>query len=164
LSTPIISVIGKSKSGKTTFIEKVIKELKARGYRVATVKHHSHPGFEIDIPGKDTWRHAQAGSDQVFISAPDQIASIRKLERELSLDEIVAEIKHMDIILTEGYKSAGKPAVEIVRAERGTNLVGSVNQLIAIATDTSLVVDVPQFDLNDAVGIVDWIETRFLIT
>lgn len=71
---PIICVVGRSKSGKTTLLEKLIPELKRRGYRVATIKHHSHPGFEIDVPGKDTWRHAQAGSDHVIISAPDKVA------------------------------------------------------------------------------------------
>ena len=100
---PILSIIGKSGCGKTTLLEKLIAELKRRGYRVATIKHHSHPGFEIDQPGKDTWRHAQAGSDHVIIAAPDKIASIRRLSRPLTLDEIAAEIREVDIILTEGF-------------------------------------------------------------
>ena len=162
MTAPILSVIGKSKSGKTTLLEKLIRELKRRGYRVATIKHHSHPGFEIDVPGKDTWRHAQAGSDEVIIAAPDRIASIRRLDRELSLDEIAAGIARVDIILTEGYKSAGKPALEVARAARGQELVASQDQLIAIVRDVPLPVNIPQFDLEDAAGIVDFIEARLL--
>ena len=85
MTIPILSIVGKSGSGKTTLLEKLIAELKRRGYRVATIKHHAHPGFEIDQPGKDTWRHAQAGSDHVVIAAPDKIASIRRLERDNQL-------------------------------------------------------------------------------
>ena len=135
MEIPILSLTGKSKSGKTTLIEKLIPELKRRGYRIATIKHHSHPGFEIDVPGKDTWRHARAGSDHVIIAAPDKIASIRKLDRELSLDEITAEISDVDIIITEGYKRAGKPAIEVVRSESGKDLVADLDQLIAVASD-----------------------------
>ena len=162
MSIPILSVVGKSGSGKTSLLEKLIAELKRRNYRVATIKHHSHPGFEIDYPGKDTWRHAQAGSDLVIIAAPDKIASIRRLERELSLDEIVAPITGVDIILTDGFKRAGKPALEVVRAENGLELVSDPAALVAVATDTQLAVEVPQFDLNDAIGIANWIEKQFI--
>ena len=159
---PILSVIGKSGSGKTTLLEKLIPELKRRGYHLATVKHHSHPGFEIDQPGKDTWRHARAGSDNVVIAAPDKLACIRSLERELSLDEIATGIKDVDIILTEGYKRAGKPALEVVRKENGLELICDSQQLFAIASDTPLEVGVPCFDLEDIVGIVDLIEARLI--
>jgi len=90
---PIISIVGKSKSGKTTLLEKIIPELKKRNYRVATIKHHAHRGLEIDQPGKDTWRHAQAGSDHIVIVAPDKVASIRKVESAPTLDEIAAGIQ-----------------------------------------------------------------------
>ncbi len=162
MSTPILSIIGKSKSGKTTLLEKIIHELKLRGYRLATIKHHSHPGFEIDIPGKDTWRHANAGSDQVIIAAPDRIASISKLERELTLDEIADQVRNVDIIFTEGYKRSGKPAIEVIRAERSLELVGQPDQIAAIATDTPLDVDIPRFNLDDAAAIVDWIEAHYI--
>lgn len=163
-STPILSIVGKSKSGKTTLLEKIIGELKKRGYRIATVKHHSHPGFEMDIPGKDTWRHARAGSDHVILAAPDRIASIRSLERELDLDEIIPQIQGVDIIFTEGFKRAGKPAIEVIRKEKGLDFVGQSDHVIAFAADTSLVTSVPQFDLNDAIALADWIEANFLKT
>jgi len=162
MTIPILSIVGKSKSGKTTLLEKLIPELKRRSYRVATIKHHSHPGFEIDQPGKDTWRHAQAGSDMVIIAAPDKMASIRRLERELSLDEIAAGIQDMEIILTEGFKRAGKPALEVIRAINGLELVCDLDQLVAVATDTPLDIPVTQFNLDNMIGIVDFIEQHFL--
>jgi molybdopterin-guanine dinucleotide biosynthesis protein B len=159
---PVVTIIGKSKSGKTTLLEKLIPALRQKGYRVGTVKHHSHSGFEIDQPGKDSWRHARAGSQHVVIAAPDKIASYRFTETENSLDEVLAEFRDVDIILVEGYKRAGKPAIEIVRAERGIELIGSSEQWIAVATDTRLAFPIPQFDLDDVQGLVDLIETTFL--
>jgi molybdopterin-guanine dinucleotide biosynthesis protein B len=162
MAIPVLSIVGKSKVGKTSLLEKIIPELKSRGYTVATIKSHSHPGFEIDQPGKDTWRHAQAGSDQVVIAAPDKIASIRRLERPLTLDEIVADISGVDIILTEGFKRAGKPALEVVRAELGQTLLCDELQLVAVATDVPLEVSVAQFDLDEIQQIVDLIVELFL--
>jgi len=159
---PVVSIIGKSKSGKTTLLEKLIPALREKGYRVGTVKHHAHAGFEIDQPGKDTWRHAQAGSQHVVIVAPDKIASYRLTEVELSLDDVLAEFRDVDIILVEGYKRAGKPAVEIVRAERGIEVIGSPEQLIAVVTDTDIKTPVPRLDLDDIQGLVALIETKFL--
>jgi molybdopterin-guanine dinucleotide biosynthesis protein MobB len=162
MTIPIITIIGKSGSGKTTLLERLITELKGRGYRVGTIKHHSHPGFEIDHEGKDSWRHAQAGSDHVVIAAPDKIASYRVLDRELMLDEIMASIKDVDIILTEGYQQEGKPTLEIVRSERGTELISSPEQLIAVTSDIPLEVEVPNFDLDDIKSMVDLIEHSYL--
>jgi len=161
MSTPVLSIVGKSKSGKTTLIEKLIGELKRRGYRVGTVKHHFHPGFEIDVPGKDTWRHARAGSDVVVLAAPDKIATIRKLERELELDEIIESIQNVDILLTEGYKRAGKPAIEVVRQANGLDLISDPDQLIAVVSDAEIAAAAPCFHWNDAGGVVDFIENAF---
>lgn len=158
----LLSIVGKSGSGKTTLLEKLIPALKRRGLRVGTIKHHAHPGFEIDQPGKDTWRHAQAGSDHVVIAAPDKIASIRRLSAPLSVTEIAAGMGDVDIIITEGFKRAGLSAVEVLRAANGLEFVSDPAQLRAVAADVPLAVDVPQFDLNDAEGLADWIITTFL--
>ena len=160
---PILSIVGRSGSGKTTLLENIIVELKRRGYRLATIKHHAHSGFEIDQPGKDTWRHARAGSDLVIIAAPDKMATIRTLEHELTLDEIAAGIDGVDIILTEGYKRAGKPALEVVRAEVSTKPICNPDQLVALATDTELDTEVPQFHLQDVNQIVDFITSQLNI-
>ncbi len=162
MAVPILSIIGKSRSGKTTLIEKLIPALKAKGYRVGTIKHHSHPGFEIDFPRKDTWRHAQAGSDHVVIAAPDKIASIRILEQELSIEAIAATMDDVDIILTDGFKSAMKPAIEVIRAETGLDQIGDPGQALVIATDTPLDYPIDQVNINDIPAVIAIIETHFL--
>jgi len=161
-SPPIISVVGKSGVGKTVFLEKLIVELKVRGYRIGTVKHDVH-GFEIDQPGKDSWRHAKAGSDTVVLSSPRGVAVIKRLEEEMGLDEIAeAYLGDVDLVLTEGYKSGPKMKIEVSRRERSQELISPIEELIAIVTDQTFDIRVPQFDLDDVTGIADLIEQRFL--
>lgn len=162
MNIPILSIVGKSSSGKTCLIEKLIAELKARGYRVGSVKHHAHSGFDIDHPGKDSWRHAQAGSDHVIIASPDKIASIERIDQEMSLDEIIPRMSGVDIILTEGFLRAGKPALEVVHAGRNMDLICQPPQLLAVASDTKIDVTIPQFHRDDAGGIVDFIERNLI--
>ena len=85
---PIICIVGKSGSGKTALVERIIPELKRRGYRVASIKHNPHD-FELDQPGKDSWRHAQAGSDAVVISSPQKVALIKGVEHDPTLGELL---------------------------------------------------------------------------
>jgi molybdopterin-guanine dinucleotide biosynthesis protein B len=158
---PIVSVVGKSNVGKTTLLEKLIPELKRRGYRVATVKHDAH-SFEMDVPGKDTWRHRQAGADVVVISSRDKLAMIRRVSGEMPLAEIAASITGVDIILTEGYKRGSAPKVEVSRREMSTELLCTADELVAIATDHLVDMDVPQFGLDDAAGLADVLVDRFL--
>lgn len=149
---PIVSVVGRSDSGKTTFLEKLIPALKRKGLRVAVVKHDRH-GFEMDRPGKDTWRLREAGADAVMISAPNQLALIRRnLEREASLDELAALVEgSVDLILTEGYKSGDRPKVEVSRrAVSGGELLCTEEELLAVVADGPRPVRVPQFGLDDA--------------
>jgi molybdopterin-guanine dinucleotide biosynthesis protein MobB len=159
---PVVTLIGKSGSGKTTLLEGLIPELSCRGYQIATIKHHSHSGFEVDQPGKDSWRHARAGSVHVIIAAPDKIASYRQLKAELQLAEIVQEVQEADLILVEGYRQAGYPSLEIIRSAVSTELVGTVDQRFAVASDIPMTVGVPCFALEDFAGISDLIEKRFL--
>jgi molybdopterin-guanine dinucleotide biosynthesis protein B len=160
---PVVSIVGHSHAGKTTVMEKLIAELKRRGYRVGTVKHHSHGDFEIDRPGKDSWRHAQAGSDHVVIASPVRLASVRRLSRELTLDEIAAEFSDVDIILTDGFKHENKPKVEVSRQAVSPELLCQPEELIAIVTDQPFPVEVPQFDLEDIAGLTDTIERLYLV-
>nr|MDA8216511.1 molybdopterin-guanine dinucleotide biosynthesis protein B [Dehalococcoidales bacterium] len=160
---PIVSFVGKSNVGKTTFLEKVVAELKRRGYRVATIKHHGHD-FEIDQPGKDTWRLAQAGSDAVVISSPAKVALVGRTDHDLTPDEIEATLLHdVDIVITEGYKRGDKPKIEVSRREKGSELLCSEEELLAIASDQSFPLNVPQFDLNDAAGVVDLLVEKVII-
>lgn len=158
---PIVSIVGKSNSGKTTLLEKLIPELRRRGYRVATVKHDAH-SFEMDVPGKDTWRHRQAGADLVVISSRDKIAQIRRLEGEVPLLEIASGISGVDIILTEGFKRGPAPKVEVSRSILSNELLCSRDELVAIMTDQKFDMDVPQFGLDDVSALADVLESRFL--
>jgi molybdopterin-guanine dinucleotide biosynthesis protein B len=158
---PVISLVGKSGVGKTTALERILRELKRRGHRVGTVKHDAH-GFEIDQPGKDTWRHAQAGSDAVVISGPHKMALIRQVEAELPLDEILPLMGDLDVVITEGYKRGDKPKIEVTRLERGTELLCRAEELIGIMSDYPVDMPVPQFPLEDAAGIVDLLEKLYL--
>jgi molybdopterin-guanine dinucleotide biosynthesis protein len=154
---PVVSVVGRSDSGKTTFLEKLIPELKSRGLRIAVVKHDRH-GFEMDRPGKDTWRLRQAGADAVMISAPNQMALIRAgLTEEVPLDDLARLIDGaVDLVLTEGYKSGNKPKIEVSRlAVAGGELLCSRDELLAIVADRHIDMDVPQFDLEDAAGVAE---------
>jgi len=161
---PIISVVGKSDSGKTTLIERLVKELKGRGYRVGTVKHDYH-GFEVDKEGKNSWRHGQAGADTVAISSPTKLALIKKVEGEIPLKELGGLFfEDVDIVLTEGYKSGPMPKIEVHRAALGTELLCTKKEdrLIAVASDEGLAMDVPCFHIDDVTSLADYIEGRYI--
>lgn len=158
---PIISVVGKSDVGKTTLLTKLLPELKARGYRIATIKHDTH-GFDIDKPGKDTWKHAEAGADIVVISSPTKMALIEKVPRELTLDEVAERIQGVDLIITEGYKRGDKPKIEVHRAAVGGELLCTEEELLAVVTDEPLPVNVPTFSWDEVAGLAEFIEEKIL--
>ncbi|MHC1698622.1 MAG: molybdopterin-guanine dinucleotide biosynthesis protein B [Geobacteraceae bacterium] len=157
---PIVAVVGKSNAGKTTYLEILIKELKNRNIKVGTIKHDVH-GFDIDKPGKDTWRHAQAGADAVIISSPTKIAVIKNMEHEMELDQAAEFILDMDIILTEGYKRSAKPKIEINRTAHSSELLCDPDELIALVSDADWNLDVPIFDLDDAAGVADLLQRKY---
>ena len=159
--TPIISIVGKSKAGKTTLLEKLIVELKSRGYRVATVKHTPN-GMTFDQPGKDSWRHIQAGSEATIISSPDKVVLIKPVVSTVTLDEIARLFgEDYDIILTEGFKQDNAPKIEVHRRQVGPPL-SSVKKLFAIATDEPLETNTRQFSLEDIKGLADLLEEGFI--
>jgi molybdopterin-guanine dinucleotide biosynthesis protein MobB len=159
---PLISFVGKSCSGKTTLLEKVIKELKSTGLRLAVIKHDAH-SFEIDYPGKDSWRHAKAGADIVVISSPKKVAIIEERISELSLQDIIKRIDNVDIILTEGYKRENSPKIEVFRSTVHKELLCSPCELLALASDVPWDIGVPYYDINDVIGIVDLIK-KYIIS
>jgi molybdopterin-guanine dinucleotide biosynthesis protein B len=160
---PIISIVGKSDSGKTTLIEKLVPELTRRGYRIATVKHDVH-GFEVDREGKDSWRHKQAGAYTVVIASPHKVALIRDVERDLTLNEIRDKfIQDVDLLLSEGYKKDVQPKIEIFRKEKHKKLLCTKkDHLVAIVSNKSFNVGVPCFDLDDMKGLAEFIENKFI--
>jgi molybdopterin-guanine dinucleotide biosynthesis protein B len=160
----VLSIVGKSKVGKTTFLEKLIPEIKGRGYSVGTLKHDAHDHFEIDHEGKDTWRHREAGAQTVAISSPSRFALTKVTETELDIDTIIATyFSKEDLVLTEGYKGGNKAKIEICRKElQSEPLCSTADRLLAVVSDFSVSRDVPHFKLEDISGIADFIEDRFL--
>lgn len=160
---PIVSIVGKTDSGKTTLIEKIVPELKSRGYKVGTIKHDVH-GFEMDHEGKDTYRHFHAGADTVVISSSNKMAMIKRQDEQPSLDDIAKRFfQDVDIIITEGYKAFDKPKIEVFRSVvHSEPLCGEKDNRIALVSDTSLDVDIPRFGLDDIDRIVDFIREKFL--
>jgi molybdopterin-guanine dinucleotide biosynthesis protein B len=160
---PIVSIVGKSDSGKTTLIEKLLPELTRRGYRIATVKHDIH-GFEVDREGKDSWRHKQAGAHTVVISSPKKVALIRDVETDLTLEEIREKlIQDVDLILSEGYKKDVQPKIEIFRKEKHKQLLCTKeDNLVAIVSNKKFKVGVSCFFLDDIKGVADFIEKKYL--
>jgi len=160
---PIISIVGKSDSGKTTLIEKLLPELTRRGYRVATVKHDVH-GFEVDREGKDSWRHKRAGAHTVVIASPNKVALIRDVEKDWNLEEIRERlIRDVDLIISEGYKKDVQPKIEIFRKEKHQELLCTKeDNLSAIVSNKKFDVGVSCFFLDDIEGLVDFIEKKFL--
>jgi molybdopterin-guanine dinucleotide biosynthesis protein len=127
--SPALAVVGRHNSGKTTLLIQLIAELVKRGYDVGSVKHHHHIGFDIDIPGKDSYRQRQAGASETVISAPGQIARIATIEGEAECDDIVRSMPNHDIVLVEGYRKSGLPTIEIMRA--GNDADVSVARVLA---------------------------------
>ncbi|MFZ3102298.1 MAG: molybdopterin-guanine dinucleotide biosynthesis protein B [Desulfitobacteriaceae bacterium] len=162
LEIPVVSVVGKSDSGKTTLLEKLLRETKRRGWRTATIKHDVH-GFEMDQPGKDTWRHAQAGADMVVISSPRKIAILESVPNDQPLDDVIARIRGVDLIFTEGYKRGNKPKIEVFRSERHQELLCEPSELLAIASDVVFENGVPCYNLDDAEGLCDLIARKFAL-
>jgi molybdopterin-guanine dinucleotide biosynthesis protein B len=158
---PVISIVGKSESGKTTLIEKLIPELKRRGYHLGIVKH-AHHGFEMDREGKDSYRHRRAGADTVMIAAPGQIAMIKDVPTEC-LDDLIPFFNDMDLLITEGFKRDRAPKIEVYRKERHRSPAClDDSTLVAMVSDTPLDVPVPCFASHAIDAIAEFIVARFL--
>ncbi len=158
---PIVSIIGRSKSGKTTLLEKLIPELTRRGYRIGVIKHSFHE-LEFDKPGKDSWRFNAAGAETIVLSTEGLFVMVKK-GPEKPLDELAGYFKDMDLVLTEGFKRSDKPRIEVLRKEQHQELL-SVDHpnLVACVTDAEVSVNVPIFGLDEIVPLADLIEEKFL--
>jgi molybdopterin-guanine dinucleotide biosynthesis protein B len=153
--------VGYSGAGKTTLMEKLIGELTRRGYRVGSIKHDVH-GFEMDKPGKDSWRHKQAGACTTVISSPFQIGMVMDVDHDHSPDELRKFFTHVNVILTEGYKKQNRPKVEIFRSEvHDAPLCRNDDNIVAVMSDVPVGLKVPRFSLEDVAGLVDFLVERF---
>lgn len=155
----IFSIAGFSGSGKTVLIEQLIPRLTAHGIRVSVIKR-AHHDFDIDKPGKDSWRHREAGAREVMVVSPERWALMHELrnEREATLDEQIARLAPCDLVLVEGFKQAPIPKLEVYRAANGKPPLHPDNpHVVALATDdpspAAPTSGLPVLDLNDIEGI-----------
>jgi molybdopterin-guanine dinucleotide biosynthesis protein B len=158
----IFGFAGWSGSGKTTLIEKLIPELIGAGLRVSLIKH-AHHDFDIDQPGKDSWRHRQAGASEVLISSGQRWALMHELRgvQEPTLEEHLARLSPCDLVLVEGFKREAIPKLEIHRPSVGKPLLFPDDpHIVAVASDSALQTNLPRFDLNDVAGIANFIRNH----
>jgi len=159
---PIISIVGRSNTGKTTLIEKLLPELCRRGYRVATIKHAAG-GFELDREGKDSWRHKKAGAYKTILVSPTELALMEVFEHEYSVEELVdLYIKDADIVLLEGHKNNPYPRIEMLRKDVDPlPRDGKEHLWIAVVGDKRSNAGVPYFQMEEIQRLVDLLEERY---
>jgi len=162
-SIPVVCFTGPSNSGKTTLIEKVIRILSKRGYRIATIKH-THKRFEMDVKGKDSWRHRSAGAKTVILSSASQFAVFSDTDREITIEDVLERwCRDRDILIVEGFKRDKYPKIEVHRGGMHRELQCRTDpSIIALASENPADVPIPRYDIDDAEGITDFIEKRFL--
>lgn len=151
---PVMAFSAWSGTGKTTLLEKLVAELKGRGLRVAVLKHDGHR-FEIDHPGKDSWRFTQAGADITVVSSSEQTAYME--QGALPLERLLAMIDHADLILVEGFKNEPLPRIGIARAATGQGFTAPLDDFVAVVSDFPVDTAVPHFALSDIGGLADFI-------
>ena len=159
----VFGFAGWSGSGKTTLVEKLIPVFTARGLRVSVIKH-AHHGFDLDKPGKDSWRHREAGATQVLMLSNDRWVLMHELRGapEPTLEEQLRLLEPCDLVLIEGYKAAAVPKIEIHRPSHGKPPLWSENEhVVAVATDTDNDADLdcplPRLPLNEPAAVADFI-------
>lgn len=160
---PIISIVGKSNSGKTTLIQKLLPVFSIRKIKVGTIKHDAHT-FEIDYPGKDTYKHFHSGANRVLIASKQKFALIQRLDAPITLREFTKRyFNDVDLVLTEGYKSEQMPKIEVFRADiHEKPLCNLSDNLIAFVSETNLIEKVSHFLPDESEAIVDFIIQNFI--
>jgi len=150
---------GWSGSGKTTLIEKLIPRFVARGLRVSLIKH-AHHSFDVDTPGKDSYRHREAGASEILVTSSRRWVLMHELRgaHEPSFDEQVKRLSPCDLLLVEGFKFAPIPKLEVWRKETGEALLHPNDpHIVALATDAKVETRLPVLDLNDDAGVASFI-------
>jgi molybdopterin-guanine dinucleotide biosynthesis protein B len=160
---PVLALIGKPNCGKTTLIEKLIPALAGRGIRIGTIKHH-HGDIQMDTPGKDTWRHKQAGAQAVLLSSPTGIGFIQDTTGDTPVEDLVSSyFQDLDLVLAEGYKWSTLPKVEVFRSTvYDEPMQDSGETLIAMVSDVQKRFDIPWFKPDDIDALVAFILEKIL--
>ena len=158
----IYGIVGYKNAGKTGLMERLVTEISGRGFSVSTLKH-AHHTFDVDHPGKDSYRHRNAGAHQVLLSSRTRWALMTELRDndEAPLSDLLQRLDPVDLILVEGYKRDNHPKIEAHRAETGHPVLAHDDATVrAVASDSALQVTQPLFDLNDTRAIADFILTE----
>ncbi len=158
----IWGISGWKNSGKTGLVERLVAEFTRRGLKVSTIKH-AHHAFDLDHPGKDSYRHRAAGASEVLISSSARWALMAELREapEPSLGELLAKLSPADLVLVEGFKSEAHGKIEAHRAETGQPILALKDPTIrAVAANCALSLDRPVFDLDDTLSIADFIASE----
>lgn len=151
MNRPVYSLVGWSGSGKTTLLEKLLPLLRREGLTVAVVKHDGHE-FEMDEPGRDSWRMARAGAEVSAVFSATHAAILEN--RPLTIEEMVARLRDVDLVLTEGGKSGPYPKIGVAREKRLPPVRGSY---VLVMSDRPVQTDAPVLDINDAQGLADFL-------
>ena len=155
----VFGIAGYSGSGKTTLLEELIPQFTARGLTVSVIKH-AHHGFDIDRPGKDSYRHREAGASEVLLSCNDRWALMheRRDGSDVTLDELLARLAPCDLVLVEGFKQEPIPKLEVYRPENGKPpLFPERSDIVAVASNVALATSLPRLALDDVAAIADFV-------
>lgn len=155
----VYGVVGWKNAGKTTLMERLVSEISARGFTVSTIKH-AHHVFDVDRPGKDSYRHREAGAEEVLVASGARWALMHELRdaEEPPLEALLARMSPVDLILIEGYKRDSHSKVEAFRAETGAPLIGADDPTVkAIATNDKVQATQPLLPLDDPKAVADFI-------
>lgn len=161
MSVPILSFVGRSNSGKTTLIERVIPELVRNGYKVATVKHAGH-GFDLDTEGKDSWRHKLAGASTVIVMSKSNLAMFADVSDHMKVEEVRDRYldSTYDLIIAEGWRSEDYPKIVVVRDQIGEVPV-STDGLLGVVSNKPVETQVPLLDPDDIPAVAALIMRHF---
>jgi molybdopterin-guanine dinucleotide biosynthesis protein B len=158
----VFGVVGWKNSGKTGLMERLVTEFTDRGISVSTIKH-AHHAFDVDQPGKDSFRHRVAGAREVVLASAYRFAIMHELRDadEPSLDDLLSKMAPVDLVLIEGYKTEHHAKIEANRAATGKDLLAPNDaKILAVASDRQPQIDRPVFDRDDTVGIADFIAVQ----
>lgn len=153
-SIPVCAVTAWSGTGKTTYLEKLVPALKSRGLRIAVVKHDGHD-FDLDRPGKDSWRMTAAGSDVTAIVSPFRAAVMEN--RPISMESVISNIQNVDLILVEGDKQGSWPKLLLYRESAGKPLAADPEDCLLVVSDIPIVTTRPCFALDDLTGVTGFL-------
>ncbi len=159
---PAVAFVGRKNSGKTSVLVQVVRELKRRGLRVGTLKHAHHHDFEFDRPGRDSYRHFQAGADVSVVSSSVKLAMVRRVQSEPLAREIVRDMfPDVDIVLVEGYKTQDLPKIEVYRRVAHRQPLPPDPWRIAVVSDDALDLGVPLYGFQDLSLLADMLVEKY---